>query len=45
LVIAESTIVAQRAGGLARKSGIWSDKQIAGWKPVRRHPLFSSLSN
>ncbi|KAI0270561.1 hypothetical protein BC834DRAFT_819055, partial [Gloeopeniophorella convolvens] len=34
LVITEATIVSPRAGGYALIPGIWSDEQIAGWKPV-----------
>src|SRR5487761_1362252 len=36
LVITEATTIAPRAGGYARDPGIWSDEQIAAWKPVRR---------
>ena len=36
LAITESTTIAPRAGGYARIPGIWTDEQIAAWKPVRR---------
>ena len=35
LAIAESTIIAPRAGGYGRSPGIWNGEQVAGWKPVR----------
>jgi len=36
LAITEATLIAARAGGFNNAPGIWSDEQIAGWKPVRR---------
>jgi hypothetical protein len=35
LLVTEATIIAPRAGGYTNAPGIWSDAQIAGWKPVR----------
>jgi NADPH2 dehydrogenase len=35
LIISEATFIAPQAGGYANAPGIWSDAQIAGWKPVR----------
>ena len=35
LIVTEATLIAPRAGGYANAPGIWSDAQIAGWKPVR----------
>jgi NADPH2 dehydrogenase len=40
LIISEATFIAPQAGGYANAPGIWSDAQIAGWKPVR-NPLVS----
>jgi len=34
LIISEATFIAPQAGGYANAPGIWSDAQIAGWKPV-----------
>lgn len=36
LAITEATAIAPPAGGYPRNPGIWSDEQIAAWKPVRR---------
>ena len=35
LLISEGTFIAPRAGGLANVPGIWTDAQVAAWKPVR----------
>jgi len=42
LAIAESTIIAPRAGKYGRSPGIWNDEQVAGWKPVRLQSFFTS---
>ena len=34
LIISEATFIAPQAAGYANMPGIWSDAQIAGWKPV-----------
>ncbi|KAI9432670.1 NADH:flavin oxidoreductase/NADH oxidase [Lactarius indigo] len=34
LAISEGTFIALHAGGDANIPGIWSDEQIAGWKPI-----------
>ena len=39
LAISEGTIIAAQAGGWKKTPGIWSDEQISGWSPVRRHLL------
>ena len=39
LAISEGTIIAAQAGGWKNTPGIWSDEQISGWSPVRRHLL------
>lgn len=42
LAITEATLIAAQAGGNKNVPGIWNDKQIAAWKPVRssfRFPL------
>ena len=39
LAISEGTIIAEQAGGWKKTPGIWSDEQISGWSPVRRHLL------
>jgi hypothetical protein len=36
LAITEGTFIAARAGGYNDIPGIWSDKQVIGWKSVRR---------
>ena len=38
LIITEATFIAPQAAGYANVPGIWSDAQIAGWKPVSRRP-------
>jgi len=38
LLVTEATPIAPQAGGYANVPGIWSDAQIAGWKPVRASP-------
>jgi NADPH2 dehydrogenase len=38
LIISEATFIAPQAGGYANAPGIWSNAQIAGWKPVRNVP-------
>jgi NADPH2 dehydrogenase len=35
LAITEATFIAPQAGGYRNVPGIWSDEQVAGWKPVR----------
>lgn len=44
LIISEATFIAPQAGGYANAPGIWSDAQIAGWKPVRKSPFVSCSS-
>ena len=44
LIISEATFIAPQAGGYANAPGIWSDAQIAGWKPVRKPPFVSCSS-
>ena len=44
LIISEATFIAPQAGGYANAPGIWSDAQIAGWKPVR-NPIVSCCSS
>jgi NADPH2 dehydrogenase len=39
LAITEATVIAARAGGYTHVPGIWSDEQVAGWKPVRPCPF------
>jgi hypothetical protein len=39
LAITEGTFIAARAAGYKNIPGIWSDEQIAGWKPVRHGPF------
>jgi NADPH2 dehydrogenase len=39
LAITEATFIAARAGGYTHIPGIWSDEQVAGWKPVRLCPF------
>ncbi|KAI0255565.1 FMN-linked oxidoreductase [Lactifluus subvellereus] len=34
LAITEATFIAARAGGYTNAPGIWSDEQVAGWKPI-----------
>ena len=44
LIISEASIIAPQAGGYANVPGIWSDAQIAGWKPVRNPSCFCRSS-
>lgn len=44
LAITEATVIAPRAGGYANVPGIWSDEQVAGWKPVRS-PVLAVISH
>jgi hypothetical protein len=39
LAITEATFIAPQAGGYPNVPGIWSDEQVAGWKPVRHDPF------
>lgn len=36
LLIAEATLVSQKAGGYDYAPGIWSDEQVVAWKKVSR---------
>jgi NADPH2 dehydrogenase len=42
LIIAEGTLIAEKAGGMQRLPGIWSQTQIDAWRKVSRLGLMTS---
>jgi NADPH2 dehydrogenase len=36
LIIAEGSIIAEKAGGMPYIAGLWTETQIAGWKKASR---------